>query len=603
MNEVFLTVLSMSLTASYVIILVILVRLLLKKAPKAISYALWGVAAFRLLIPFSFESMFSLIPRNMRKLPIPHDIIYQQSPQRINSGIKIVDSFVNQTLPVSTIETNINPLQNYVGVAAYIWVLGIIVLLVYSLISIMTLNGQLKNAQLIEKNTFEAGNLKTPFVFGFIRPKIYLPAGLNIEERAYILLHEQTHIDRKDHIIKLFAFLILSIHWFNTLVWIAFILMSKDMELSCDERVLKEMDEGIKKPYANSLLSLAAGRRIFNGSPLAFGEGNVKGRIKNVLDYKKPRFWIVAVSAVIVVVVCVGLLTNPESGGALVANPRTDSEQKEEEPTDVIVGGPIENDIAEYISYDSTNRSVYIAGLKIFEEFGTKEFGFSNEGSSTMIEDENALIFSMTIATGSITGALDGPTVYFKMDLDTNQILEKEFGPAPNYEELGMTEFIGHSGEVIEISDERMVEIGLYFKDFILHNEASSFEQTIEEKLTDIVNPKNKEISLSSNPYDYIKAEDSKDDYKYIVSQGEKSLNYMLNKFANSNSNGLQEYIMAIACSEILKEDAASKDWTTGRQWYENYLKSNQQKHKQQGLINILLYALLKGLYHRNRYN
>jgi beta-lactamase regulating signal transducer with metallopeptidase domain len=314
MSEIFLSVLNMSLTASYVIIFVILIRLLLKKAPKVISYALWGVVAFRLLIPFSFESMFSLMPRNTNAVPIPQDIIYQQSPQ-INSGIGVVDSLVNNSLPAPTIGASVNPLQIYVEIGAYIWVLGIIALLVYSLVSILILKRQLKSAQLIDQNIFEARNLKTPFVLGLIKPKIYLPVGLNATERSYILLHEQTHIHRKDHIIKVLAFLILSVHWFNPLVWIAFMLMSKDMELSCDERVLKEMDEDIKKPYANSLLLLATGRHIINGSPLAFGEGNVGGRIKNVLNFKKPTAWLIVVSVALVVVLSIGLASNRANDG------------------------------------------------------------------------------------------------------------------------------------------------------------------------------------------------------------------------------------------------------------------------------------------------
>ncbi|MDD4834296.1 MAG: M56 family metallopeptidase [Lutispora sp.] len=314
MSELFLTVLNMSLTASYVILFVILVRLLLKKAPKIIAYALWGVVAFRLIIPFSFESMFSLMPRNTNAVPIPHDIIYQQSPQ-INSGIEVVDSFVSQSLPAPTVGASVNPLQIYTEIAAYIWVIGIIALLVYNLVSILILKRQLKNAQLIEQNIYEFKNLKTPFVLGLIRPKIFLPVGLNATERSYILLHEQTHIQRKDHIIKILAFLVLSIHWFNPLVWIAFVLMSTDMELSCDEQVLKEMHEDIKKPYANSLLSLATGRHIINGSPLAFGEGNVRGRIKNVLNFKKPTVWIIVVSIALVAVLSVGLAANRATNG------------------------------------------------------------------------------------------------------------------------------------------------------------------------------------------------------------------------------------------------------------------------------------------------
>jgi beta-lactamase regulating signal transducer with metallopeptidase domain len=311
MSELFLTVLNMSLTASYVILFVMLVRLLLNKAPKFIAYALWSVVAFRLIIPFSFESMFSLMPRNTNAVVILPDIIFQQSPQ-IYSGIEVVDSFVSQLLPAPAIGASANPLQIYVEIGAYIWALGTIALLVYSLVAVLLLKGQLKGAQLIEKNIFQANNLKTPFVLGFINPKIYLPVGLSKEEQNYIVIHEQTHIHRKDHIIKILAFLIVSIHWFNPLVWIAFMLMSTDMELSCDERVLKVMNEDIKKPYANSLLSLAAGRHILNGSPLAFGEGNVRGRIKNVLNYKRPGFWIIFFSIIIVAAIEIGLAANPQ---------------------------------------------------------------------------------------------------------------------------------------------------------------------------------------------------------------------------------------------------------------------------------------------------
>ncbi len=376
MSQLFLTVLNMSLMASYVILFVILVRLLLRKAPKVIPYALWGVVAFRLIIPFSFESMFSLMPH---AVPIPHDIIYQQGLQ-INSRIEFIDTFVNKSLPALTAEASVNPLQIYTEMGAYIWILGIMALLAYSLVSIFILKKQLKSAQLIEKGIFEAKNLKTPFVLGIIRPKIYLPVGLNVEERRYILLHEQTHIQRKDHIIKVLAFLILSIHWFNLLVWIAFMLMSTDMELSCDEQVLKKVNADIKKLYANSLLSLATGGHILNGSPLAFGEGNVKGRIKNVLNYKKPRFWVIALSVIIAASVGIGLLVNPYSPnpdlitGYIVIEDnllyldkveiiRTEDQERIEElglkDTDMPNGYHIYNADMEKQTFELTNKTTY----------------------------------------------------------------------------------------------------------------------------------------------------------------------------------------------------------------------------------------------------
>ena len=251
------------------------------------------MVAFRLVIPFSFESKLSVMPPSIANTDVVSisKTSYQPATQ-IDSGLDKVDSIVNRSLPAPVVEKSMDLIEISIEIGAYIWILGIIALLVYSLVSVLILKKQLKNARLIDNNIYEAKNLKTPFMLGVIRPKIYLPVGLDDTERSYILLHEQTHIRRTDHIIKIIAFLVLSVHWFNPLVWIAFMLMNTDMELSCDEKVLKEMNEDIKKPYANSLLSLAAGRHILNGSPLAFGEGNVKRRIKNVLSYKKFSSWV-----------------------------------------------------------------------------------------------------------------------------------------------------------------------------------------------------------------------------------------------------------------------------------------------------------------------
>lgn len=310
MEKLFFPILNMSLTASYVIIFVMLIRLPLKKAPKVISYALWGVVAFRLICPFSFESIFSFLPASTS--PIPQDIAYQINPQ-INSGIAAIDTYVNSSLPSPSAEASVNPLQIYTQIGETIWILGIAAMLTYSIASVLILKRCLKKAKFIERNIYAADNLKTPFVLGIFNPRIYIPAGLTTEEKTCIIRHEQTHIRRFDHIVKPLAFLVLSIHWFNPLVWIAFVLMSTDLELSCDERVIKEMGGEIKQAYSASLLSLASGNRIINGSPLAFGEGNVSGRIKNVLNYKKPAFWIVIVAVISVTGAGIGLISNPKA--------------------------------------------------------------------------------------------------------------------------------------------------------------------------------------------------------------------------------------------------------------------------------------------------
>lgn len=322
MTDMFVSVLNMSLTASYVIASLIVIRFCLKRAPKAISYGLWAVAGFRLLLPFSFESAFSLLP--FQAQPIPQTVVLgeqvsfrsaasaalQAVGDAANGGLDTITVQLGKTAEGSPVTMQAYHSQVWMALGSYLWLIGIALLLTYSVASIVLLNRRLAGARCLRDNIYEAENLRTPFVLGFIHPKIYIPAGLLEEEKVYIILHEQTHIRRLDHIVKLAAFLILCLHWFNPLVWIAFLLMSTDMEMSCDERVLKEMGEGIKNAYSTSLLSLAAGRYIVNGSPLAFGEGNIRGRIKNVLNFRKPAAWIIAVSTVLAVILGIGLAAN-----------------------------------------------------------------------------------------------------------------------------------------------------------------------------------------------------------------------------------------------------------------------------------------------------
>lgn len=309
MSNLFLTVLNMSIPASYVILVVILVRLLLKKAPKAFSCALWAVVLFRLLCPISLSSVLSLLPVEPRSIPLTMGTM---SVPQVNSGIAAIDHTINDALPAATPYSSINPIQVVLAAGAALWILGAAILLGYALISALRLRKQLEGARLLQDNIYLASNLNTPFVLGVFRPRIYLPEGLGDKETAYILSHERMHIRRKDPIVKSIAFLALSLHWFNPLVWITFVLLGKDMEMACDEAVLRELGPGIKKEYSSSLLSLASNHLIFNGTPLAFGEGEVKGRVKNILHYKKPAFWVIVATAAAVAALCLGLALNPK---------------------------------------------------------------------------------------------------------------------------------------------------------------------------------------------------------------------------------------------------------------------------------------------------
>ena len=309
MNELFIAVLNMSLTAAFVAAAVMLVRLLLKKTPKIYSYILWAVVLFRMICPFSFESVLSLLPVNPE--PIPHDIVYLQNPA-INSGIDFIDTAVNNVMPSAKETMSVNPMQIMVSAAAYIWLAGIIVILAYAVIAYIRTRFTIRTATLIHDNVFETAVINTPFVIGFIKPKIYLPVKLTEKETGYIIRHEKTHIRRGDHLIKVLAFTALAVHWFNPILWISYFLMTKDMELSCDESVMRNSEEDICIIYSDSLLSLSV-KQSGLPNPLSFGENNVKTRVRNVLRYKKPAVGITIISVIIVIIAGVMLACNQQT--------------------------------------------------------------------------------------------------------------------------------------------------------------------------------------------------------------------------------------------------------------------------------------------------
>ena len=314
-------VFNMSVTASVAILFVLLARLLLKKAPKIFSYALWAVVLFRLLCPVSITTGFSLLglfdapvtettPHTTAVEYIPQDVVHTPAPE-VKLPVPGVNQSVNEALPQGDEQTAADPLKAPVALATLVWLAGIGVLAAYSVVSLLRLRQRLVGAVLLRDNIYLADYIESPFVMGILRPKIYLPSSLSEQEQGYIILHEQHHIRRGDHIIKALAFLALCVHWFNPLVWVAFVLSAKDMEMSCDEAVVKKLGEEIRADYSASLLSLATGRRIIAGTPLAFGEGDTKGRIKNLLNWKRPKAWITVLAAVVCVVVAAACAGNP----------------------------------------------------------------------------------------------------------------------------------------------------------------------------------------------------------------------------------------------------------------------------------------------------
>ena len=310
MNELFLKIINMSISASWLVLAVLILRFLLKKAPKWCNVLLWGIVAVRLICPFSFESTWSLIPS---KETIPMNIEMAASPA-IDSGIQAIDKAVNPVIGAVFTPSPVvsaNPLQIWIPVFAVIWLIGVAALLVYTAVSYWCLRRKVDTAVLYRYNIFQSENVGSPFVLGLLKPKIYLPFKINGQDLEHVVAHEQAHIHRKDHWWKPLGFLLLTIHWFNPLMWLAYIFLCRDIELACDEKVIKALGNGQKADYAQALVACSVNHHRIAACPLAFGEVGVKERVKSVMNYKKPAFWIVILAVISCVIVAVCFLTNP----------------------------------------------------------------------------------------------------------------------------------------------------------------------------------------------------------------------------------------------------------------------------------------------------
>lgn len=307
MTTVFLKILNISIMASWMMLAVVLLRLLLRKAPKWTVCLLWAILGLRLMLPFTLESRFSLIPSSQ---VIPADIAVSETPA-IYSGIPQINSAVNPTL-IQTVEQP-GTLEKLLDIAAVVWVSGMGMMLLYSAISWLLLHWKVRISLRYRDNIYLCDNIPSPFVLGLFRPRVYIPSGLKGESLSYVLAHENAHIQRRDYLWKPAGYLLLSVYWFNPLLWIAYILLCRDIEGACDEKVLGRIGDGEKANYADALLQCSTHRRQILTCPVAFGEVSVASRVKSALRYKKPAFWVIAISLLLCGGVVMCFLTNPES--------------------------------------------------------------------------------------------------------------------------------------------------------------------------------------------------------------------------------------------------------------------------------------------------
>ena len=312
MAAVFLKLLNLSISASWLVLAVLVLRLVSKRSPKWVNVLLWGIVALRLVLPFSIESALSLIPS--AETVSPAAVQFDPAPT-ITSGVSVIDNAVNPSLSehFSAVPTaSVNPLYVWTEIAGWVWLIGLGAMLLYALVSYLRLRRRVSVSLPVQDHIYLCDAISSPFILGVVKPHIYLPSDLDEVQRQNVLAHEQAHLARRDHWWKPLGFALLAVYWFNPVLWLAYTLLCRDIELACDERVIRTMDESAVKTYSTVLLACSMPRKAVITCPLAFGEVGVKERVRNALHYKKPAFWVVAASVAVCVVVAVCFLTNPE---------------------------------------------------------------------------------------------------------------------------------------------------------------------------------------------------------------------------------------------------------------------------------------------------
>lgn len=311
MAAVFLKLLNLSISASWLVLAVLVLRLVSKRSPKWVNVLLWGIVALRLVLPFSIESALSLIPS--AETVSPAAVQFDPAPT-ITSGVSVIDNAVNPSLSehfAAVPTASVNPLYVWAYLAGWVWLIGLGAMLLYALVSYLRLRRRVSVSLPIQDHIYLCDAISSPFILGVVKPRIYLPSGLDEVQRQNVLAHEQAHLARRDHWWKPLGFALLAVYWFNPVLWLAYTLLCRDIELACDERVIRTMDESAVKTYSTVLLVCSMPRKAVITCPLAFGEVGVKERVRNALHYKKPAFWVVAASVTVCVVVAVCFLTDP----------------------------------------------------------------------------------------------------------------------------------------------------------------------------------------------------------------------------------------------------------------------------------------------------
>ncbi len=614
MQVLFLKLLELSLTGSLFALAVMLIRLLFRKTPRWIFCVLWGIVALRLLLPISIESSFSAVPESVASGEIISgvggryvgkvDVYYENNagyadavdagrqPVYSNEGYYVVTEQGTLEAPTTVGET-IFP------VLSWIWVTGMAAMLVYLVISYLLLRRKMAEATLLRENIWQCERVESPFVLGFIRPRIYLPYAIKNADMSNVIAHEQAHIQRKDHWWKPLGFALLAVYWFNPVLWVAYILLCRDIEAACDEKVISHMEKDQKRAYSTALLNCSVHRRRIAACPLAFGEVGVKERVKRVMNYKKPAFWMIVAAVVVCAVVAVCFLTSPvsrtfEMSGSNVRD--LDVEvilERIDEIEDVSNSDIYMNANNFSLQIDSRFDWVDSQAIRYFHRKDSKDLS----GQIRIFPEEQQYV-------------LTKPAEWIRQDhiyllrhyLEAVKYLPQEeirrMAPADRY-------LINHVQEGAPEDYERVISytakgVGETDGWFIhlrldpLHADGEGFSGTGEEvvhlfyydeatadygKLIDLVDEiaYNPDCAASSNPFTFIEAKKAR--YNEILTYGGTAVECFV-KELRTGENGLRGYIMAVACGDItgIGDKDAGADWATAQEWLALYDRQNSEE-------------------------
>ncbi len=619
MTELFLRVVNMSITAGWLVLAVLALRLMLKKAPKWVSVLLWGLVAVRLICPVSLESVWSLVP-SAETFP---EKVLSGSSFSVKTGISPVDTQVNTYLDNRYFEGGTVPVNDgwsIMTVAAIVWILGMAVLFLYAALSYGKLYGKVRTAVRLRDHIFQSEYVRSPFVMGFFRPKIYLPYRMDAGNMEYVIAHEQAHIRRRDYWWKLAGFLLLSVYWFHPLMWLAYLLLCRDIEFACDEKAVAGFDAEQRAAYSQALLSSSVPQRKMTACPLAFGEVGVKERVKAVLRYRKPAFWLIAVGIIACVVVGICFLTNPitpndtlclnqveQTGrthsanfsvslgrkvgsGEIRAEYWKNGECVQSAPVtftglmrEITVTADIRNESGSPVGVETyIDTDQYGGVLATYFPFPENEsvIGWSfcsyREGERLpMSPGESRVLAAMAFDTGHGVRSMDCETLsedFEQLKSGNYLVIRAEFYDtqlAPQGEaETGLPMEILREDDIVsgESGDEKTLS-------------RKEGQESVEENIPELL----EKLCVSPRTYarsveDYLAVHP--EEYQKLVENGEETLRYCFSEFQKGDQTDLRGEIMAQVCRDILAEWGMAKVdfiYANGQAWFDQFQENSYE--------------------------